>query len=106
MRLFLLFTALSLSSFGCSDDNENTLIILSLDGFRYDYPNQSVDGGFSKIAKEGLRADYLTPVYQSSTYPAHVSMATGVSPIKHGILHNGFFDRKKDPSVMIQMQTG
>ena len=68
---------------------------MSLDGFRYDYPNQSVDGGFSKIAKEGLRADYLTPVYQSSTYPAHVSMATGVSPIKHGILHNGFFDRKK-----------
>ena len=95
MRLFLLFTALSLSSFGWSEDNENTLIILSLDGFRYDYPNQSVDGGFSKIAKEGLRADYLTPVYQSSTYPAHVSMATGVSPIKHGILHNGFFDRKK-----------
>ena len=66
-----------------------------MDGFRYDYPNQSVDGGFSKIAKEGLRADYLTPVYQSSTYPAHVSMATGVSPIKHGILHNGFFDTKK-----------
>lgn len=95
MRLFLLFTALSLSSFGWSEDNENTLIILSLDGFRYDYPNQSVDGGFSKIAKEGLRADYLTPVYQSSTYPAHVSMATGVSPIKHGILHNGFFDTKK-----------
>jgi len=95
LRLFLLFTALSLSSFGWSEDNENTLIILSLDGFRYDYPNQSVDGGFSKIAKEGLRADYLTPVYQSSTYPAHVSMATGVSPIKHGILHNGFFDTKK-----------
>ena len=53
MRLFLLFTALSLSSFGWSEDDENTLIILSLDGFRYDYPNQSVDGGFSKIAKEG-----------------------------------------------------
>jgi len=66
-----------------------------LDGFRHDYPVQSSNGGFSKIAKEGLKADYLVPVYQSSTYPAHVSMATGVSPIKHGILHNGFFDRKK-----------
>ena len=95
MRLFLFFTALFLSSFTWSEKTENTVIILSLDGFRHDYPVQSSNGGFSKIAKEGLRADYLVPVYQSSTYPAHVSMATGVSPIKHGILHNGFFDRKK-----------
>jgi len=95
LRLFLFFTALFLSSFTWSEKTENTVIILSLDGFRHDYPVQSSNGGFSKIAKEGLRADYLVPVYQSSTYPAHVSMATGVSPIKHGILHNGFFDRKK-----------
>jgi predicted AlkP superfamily pyrophosphatase or phosphodiesterase len=95
LRLILFFTALLLSSFAWSEKAENTVIILSLDGFRHDYPIQSTSGGFSKIAKEGLKADYLAPVYQSSTYPAHVSMATGVSPIKHGILHNVFFDRKK-----------
>jgi predicted AlkP superfamily pyrophosphatase or phosphodiesterase len=95
LRLFLFFTTLLLSSFVWSEKEENTVIILSLDGFRHDYPIQSSNGGFSKIAKEGLKADFLVPVYQSSTYPAHVSMATGVSPIKHGILHNGFFDREK-----------
>ena len=47
------------------------------------------------MEEEGLKAAQLVPVYQSSTYPAHVSMATGVSPVKHGILHNGFFDKKK-----------
>mgnify|MGYP006096726213 FL=1 len=95
MRLFLFLTALTLSSFIWSEKEGNTVIVLSLDGFRYDYPMQSSNGGFSKITKEGLKASYLVPVYQSSTYPAHVSMATGVSPVKHGILHNGFFDTNK-----------
>ena len=34
-------------------------------------------------------------MYQSSTFPTHVTMATGVTPDKHGILHNGFFDRNR-----------
>ena len=50
---------------------------------------------FQRIQNEGIRADYMTPVYQSTTYPGHVSMATGVyPPDRHGILHNSFYDRE------------
>ena len=49
---------------------------------------------FQRIQNEGIRADYMTPVYQSTTYPGHVSMATGVYPDRHGILHNSFYDRE------------
>lgn len=66
-----------------------------MDGMRYDFPSRSDRGGFSIMEQEGIKAVSLIPVYQSSTYPAHVSMATGVYPDKHGILHNGFWDKQK-----------
>ena len=66
-----------------------------MDGLRYDYPEKSQSGGFSLMSSQGLKAESLIPVYQSTTYPAHVSMATGVHPDKHGILHNSFYDKEK-----------
>ena len=69
-----------------------------MDGLRYDYPEKSQSGGFSLLTSEGLVAESLIPVYQSTTFPTHVSMATGVHPDKHGIMHNSFYDKVKDDS--------
>jgi len=66
-----------------------------MDGVRHDYPNLLSGGGFNLISEKGLVAASLVPIYQSSTFPTHVTMATGVTPDKHGILHNGFFDRNR-----------
>ena len=66
-----------------------------MDGVRHDYPNLLSGGGFNFISEKGLVATSLVPMYQSSTFPTHVTMATGVTPDKHGILHNGFFDRNR-----------
>ena len=66
-----------------------------MDGLRHDYPAKSKSGGFSFISSNGLIAESLVPVYQSTTFPTHVSMATGVYPDKHGIMHNSFYDREK-----------
>ena len=63
-----------------------------MDGVRHDFPQLSQMGGFEYIQAEGLSASSLVPVYQSTTFPSHVSMATGVTPDKHGILHNSFYD--------------
>ena len=54
-----------------------------MDGVRYDFPELTQDGGLALIEQNGLKADSLIPVFQSSTFPAHVSMATGVTPDKH-----------------------
>ncbi len=87
---FLLFL---LSSFVHSD--ENIVIVISLDGLRFDYLERTETEAFSYITKEGARASSLVPVYQSSTFPTHVTMATGVTPDLHGILHNSFYDKER-----------
>ena len=87
---FLLFL---FSSFVHSD--ENIVIVISLDGLRFDYLERTETEAFSYITKEGARASSLVPVYQSSTFPTHVTMATGVTPDLHGILHNSFYDKER-----------
>ncbi|MDP6181599.1 MAG: alkaline phosphatase family protein [SAR86 cluster bacterium] len=87
---------LSLLLFSCFIfPEDNIVLVISMDGLRHDYPEKSQSGGFSLMSSQGLKAESLIPVYQSTTYPAHVSMATGVHPDKHGILHNSFYDKEK-----------
>ena len=74
---------------------DNIVLVISMDGLRHDFPEKSQTGGFSLISSKGLKAESLVPVYQSTTYPGHVSIATGVHPDKHGILHNSFYDKEK-----------
>ena len=87
---FLLFL---FSSFIYSD--ENIVIVISLDGIRYDYLERTETDAFSYLRKGGASASSLVPVYQSSTFPTHVTMATGVTPDLHGILHNSFYDKER-----------
>ena len=68
------------------------VIILSMDGVPHDIADNPLLSAFKRMEKYGTKADHLIPVYQSTTYPAHVSLATGVYPDRHGILHNSFID--------------
>lgn len=87
---FLLFLFSS-----CIHSDENTVIVISLDGIRYDYLERTETDAFSYLRKGGASASSLVPVYQSSTFPTHVTMATGVTPDLHGILHNSFYDKER-----------
>jgi len=63
---------------------------------RYDYPDRGEFAGLARMARDGVRAGRLTPVYPSDTFPGHVSLATGTYPDRHGIVDNEFFDRRTD----------
>jgi len=76
-------------------EKEATVIVISMDGMRHDISSSDDLDAFKRIATMGLKADYLIPVYPSTTYPAHVSIATGVYPDRHGILHNSFIDTQQ-----------
>jgi arylsulfatase A-like enzyme len=69
-----------------------TVIVLSLDGVRFDYPDRPGLPTFARLAREGVRADALVPVFPSITFPSHVSLATGAPPDRHGIVNNKFHD--------------
>ena len=76
-------------------EKEATVIVISMDGMRHDISKISDLDAFERIATMGLKAEHLIPVYPSTTYPGHVSLATGVYPDQHGILHNSFYDSKE-----------
>ena len=86
--VFIVFSSLVIA------EKDHTVIVISMDGMTNDAWDLKELKTFQRIQNEGIRADYMTPVYQSTTYPGHVSMATGVYPDRHGILHNSFYDRE------------
>jgi len=72
------------------------LILLSVDGFRWDYMGRHPTPNMHRIAAAGSRAERLLPVFPTLTFPNHSSIATGLYPARHGIVANHFPDRARD----------
>ena len=72
-----------------------TTILISCDGFRWDY-NEWYDTPFlDAMASAGAKGE-LVPSFPSKTFPNHYTLATGLRPEHHGIIANSFIDRKRD----------
>lgn len=74
---------------------QNYTVIISLDGFRWDYPQIHNTPNLHKIADKGVQA-VMSPSYPSSTFPNHYTLMTGLVPDHHGIVNNSFWDRAKN----------
>lgn len=70
--------------------NVNTVLWLSIPGFRTDYVKKADSPFFDKIIGEGAETKKLKPMFPCLTYPSHVTMATGVPVEKHGIPADNF----------------
>jgi alkaline phosphatase D len=68
------------------------VVLVSLDGFRYDYAERYHAGNLLAIARAGAAAEGLMPVFPSVTFPNHISIVTGLYPEHHGIVDNAFYD--------------
>ena len=66
------------------------LILISIDGFRWDYQDLYDTPAMNRIARNGVRADALVPVFPTLTFPNHYSIATGLYPANHGLVGNRF----------------
>lgn len=73
-------------------DLKPTVILISLDGFRYDYLDKYKAENLNRLAREGVRAEWMIPVFPSLTFPNHYSIATGLYPENHGIVGNTMYD--------------
>lgn len=71
------------------------VIWLSLDGVRHDQPDLGAFPAFERMARDGVRAEALQPIFPSSTFANHVSMATCAHADRHGIVGNRFRDRAR-----------
>lgn len=69
------------------------VVLVSLDGFRYDYATKYGAKHILALAKEGASApDGMVPSYPSITFPNHYTLVTGLYPEHHGIVANTFYD--------------
>ena len=78
------------------EDVQPTVILVSLDGFRWDFREIGNTPTLDSLATVGVTADYMIPVFPTMTFPSHYSMATGLYPEHHGIVSNRMFDPARD----------
>jgi len=77
-------------------ENRSYVVLVSLDGFRYDYATRYGAKNLEALGKEGATApDGMIPVYPSLTFPNHYSIVTGLYPEHHGIVAMTFYDPKR-----------
>ncbi|MGD8347424.1 MAG: ectonucleotide pyrophosphatase/phosphodiesterase [Lysobacterales bacterium] len=95
-RLFALFLLLFLSACAAPPLKKQAapdtpyLVLVSMDGFRWDYHTLTETPNLDRMASKGMKAEALRPVFPTITFPNHYSIATGVYPWRHGIVANEF----------------
>ena len=73
-------------------DLQPTVILISFDGFRWDYPSKVPTPNLRRLMARGVHARNLIPVFPSKTFPNHYSIVTGLYPGHHGVVANNIFD--------------
>jgi predicted AlkP superfamily pyrophosphatase or phosphodiesterase len=69
------------------------VVLVSLDGFRYDYVERYGAKNLLDMALRGVSAPKgMIPSYPSVTFPNHWTIVTGLYPEHHGIVANNFYD--------------
>lgn len=94
LRLFTpLFFLVLIQSMGCQspkEKKEHYVVVLSLDGFRSDYPERAKVPTLDSLAKAGVKSAFR-PSFPSVTFPNHYAMATGLYPDHNGLINNSFY---------------
>jgi len=68
------------------------LILVSLDGWRWDYLQRLNAPHLKALAARGVLSQGLIPSFPSKTYPNHFTLVTGLYPQHHGIVANTMVD--------------
>ncbi|OYT17656.1 MAG: alkaline phosphatase family protein [Bacteroidetes bacterium 4572_77] len=95
MKKLIFISLIGLLLFSACQTPENKqqpyLIVLSMDGFRWDYPDSINSPNFDQIAQMGVRAESMQVSFPSKTFPNHYTLVTGLVPDHHGIVNNTFY---------------
>ena len=93
-KIFIAFLLL-VSLLPAAAGNKHYTVIVSLDGFRWDYTKMYSTPFFDEMAREGVQA-VMFPSFPSKTFPNHYTLATGLYPDHHGIVANSFWAEDKE----------
>ncbi|MFC5865239.1 ectonucleotide pyrophosphatase/phosphodiesterase [Acidicapsa dinghuensis] len=72
---------------------QHYVVLVSLDGFRWDYAKKYNAAHLLALGKEGVWApEGMIPSYPSLTFPNHYAIITGLYPEHNGLVANSFLD--------------
>lgn len=87
-------------------DVDQCLLIILLDGIRWDYVDDKSLKGFPKLARNGVKAEFVKPIFPSNSYPNWYSITTGLYAENHGIVDNFMYDEKHDDYFLMAPDRG
>jgi predicted AlkP superfamily pyrophosphatase or phosphodiesterase len=73
-------------------DAKPTLILVSFDGWRWDYGRKASVPNLEGLIARGVQAEALIPSFPPKTFPNHYTIVTGLYPGHHGIVANSIYD--------------
>lgn len=98
--LFLLTTT-------CAEETPQSpvkVLLISFDGFRWDYLDLAKAAGYNTTNFDSLIEDGCTVapggvmnIFPTKTFPNHYAMVTGLHASRHGLVHNSFYDPEYGP---------
>ncbi|XP_037665541.1 ectonucleotide pyrophosphatase/phosphodiesterase family member 7 [Choloepus didactylus] len=68
------------------------LLLVSFDGFRWNYDQDVDTPHLDAMARDGVKARYMTPPFVTLTSPCHFTLVTGKHIENHGVVHNMFYN--------------
>jgi predicted AlkP superfamily pyrophosphatase or phosphodiesterase len=76
--------------------SQHYVVLVSLDGFRWDYAKRDNATHLLALARRGVSApEGMLPSYPSLTFPNHFTIVTGLYPEHHGLVANRFIDPER-----------
>ena len=73
-------------------DLRPTVILISFDGWRWDYDAKFPAPYVRRVIARGVRATALIPSFPPKTFPNHYTLVTGLYPGHHGVIANNIYD--------------
>jgi len=92
LRFVCLLLVLVVAACARPGDQAPILILISFDGWRWDYIDRANVPNLRALATRGVRSEGLIPSFPSNTFPNHYTIVTGLFPDHHSIVDNSFSD--------------
>ena len=77
----------------CLFAGEPYVLMVSFDGFRYDYDTKTETPNLDFMRDNGVKSESIQPVFPSKTFPNHYALATGAYAATNMITANTFYDK-------------
>lgn len=88
---FLFLVSCKITMTTLQKPEKNYVLMVSFDGFRYDYPERFNLPNFKNLQQKSSYAKGVISSFPSKTFPNHYSIVTGMYAGNHGIVDNKFY---------------